>query len=352
MLVISQRLPYAWAIAIFAACLAGCATAPLAPTAVEPGSVLRSLTIERAVEERLLTLDPERIREEDVRTTLARVPAPKIFLIHGGVYGTHLVMATFARFLVDMGYPEAKLRDPHESDYSYSPYQSSWETAGAIAWYYEHEGLRPMLIGHSQGGIQAIKILYELVGSYRPQIAVWNPAKWEAEDRFAVVDPFTGAQTPVVGGVKVSYASVVGAGGAALLLPNQWSMVERLHTIPNSVEDFTGFYIRVDLIAWDFGTDPEAPYHANGTARVRNIRLPGTYNHVLVPLTERVNHDPSMREWMNAFVPGANNPEPPGQLEGRAWNAVWAADVWFNIKKHWCLEAQRLVRAKRAALGE
>jgi hypothetical protein len=26
---------------------------------------------------------------------------------------------------------------------------------------------------------------------------------------------------------------------------------------------------------------------------------------------------------------------------------LWAADVWYSIKKHWCLEAQRLVRAER-----
>jgi hypothetical protein len=26
---------------------------------------------------------------------------------------------------------------------------------------------------------------------------------------------------------------------------------------------------------------------------------------------------------------------------------LWAADVWHSIKKHWCLEAQRLIRAQR-----
>jgi hypothetical protein len=28
---------------------------------------------------------------------------------------------------------------------------------------------------------------------------------------------------------------------------------------------------------------------------------------------------------------------------------LWAADVWHSIKKHWCLEAQRLIRAQRAS---
>jgi hypothetical protein len=27
---------------------------------------------------------------------------------------------------------------------------------------------------------------------------------------------------------------------------------------------------------------------------------------------------------------------------------LWAADVWYSIKKHWCLEAQRLVREERS----
>jgi len=348
------RAAHVLAMALF---VSGCATTPgrlneaAPPSVVEPGSVLRSLALDRSVEDRLLALDPERITERDVRTTLALVPSPRIMLLHGGLYPTHLVMATFARFLIDLGYPEAKIRDPVDREYSYSPYGDSWSSAGAIAWYYEHDGVRPMMIGHSQGGIQAIKILYELVGSYRKQIAVWNPLIGSAEDRFSITDPLTGAERPVVGGVWVSYTSVVGAGGAALMLPNQWSMISRLHKIPDSVEDFTGFAINVDLLAWDFGADKDQ-YGPNGTAHVRNVQLPGTYNHVLIPLTERVKDDQRMRDWVNAYVPGAENPEPPGLTEGKAYNALWTADVWFSIKKHWCLEAQRLVRAKRALLGK
>ena len=32
-----------------------------------------------------------------------------------------------------------------------------------------------------------------------------------------------------------------------------------------------------------------------------------------------------------------------------ATNVMFAADVWHSIKKHWCLEAQQLIRARRAA---
>ena len=33
-------------------------------------------------------------------------------------------------------------------------------------------------------------------------------------------------------------------------------------------------------------------------------------------------------------------------------NALWAADVWFNIKRHWALEAQKVIRAQRALAGK
>ena len=333
--------------------LAGCATpsGPAEQAAVARPPAAHLSTIDRALEERILTLDPEHVSADDVRT-LAQGPAPRIILLHGGIYPVHLLMVSFGRFLTGMGYPEAQIRDPGNRDWSYSPYESSDELASMAAWQYEHDGMRPMIIGHSQGGIQAIKILYELVGSYRDKIAVWNPFTGTAENRASIIDPLTGADRPVVGGVSVAYVSVVGAGGAALLLPNQWSMVERLHTIPNSVEDFTGFSINVDFVAWDFGSTEKDPYQHNGTAVVRNVRLPGTYNHVFVPLTERVNNDAAMRDWLNAFVPGGANPAPPGETEGRAFNALWTADVWFSVKKHWCLEAQRLVRARRALVAQ
>jgi len=175
---------------------------------------------------------------------------------------------------------------------------------------------------------------------------VWNPVNDAPEERFTIVDPLTGAQRPVVG-LSVGYASVVGAGGMAFWSPFHWSMASRLHLIPNTVEDFTGFNIDFDLIALTGAG--AAPYHHNGTAQVRNVSLPSTYSHVFVPLTQALASDVKMRDWINAYVPGADNGNPPGADEGRGTNAFWAADVWFSIKKHWCLEAQRLIRARQMA---
>ena len=41
----------------------------------------------------------------------------------------------------------------------------------------------------------------------------------------------------------------------------------------------------------------------------------------------------------------------PPVPEGDSMNILWAADVWYSIKKHWVLEAQRFLRAKNAAGG-
>jgi hypothetical protein len=337
-----------------AACLlaaGGCATrpakAPEAAAAPAAKSVLRSLAMDREVEDRILAFDPERISEDDVRTALAAAPAPRIILLHGGIYPVYLAMVSFGRFLIGMGYPDAKIRDPGDRRWSYSPYQDSAEIAGLVAWAYERDGVRPMLIGHSQGGVQAVKVLRELDGAFADRIPVWDPISDSAEDRASIVDPLTGAMRPVVG-LSLSYASSVGAGGAALLLPNQWNMLGHLHTIPDTVDEFTGYSIGLDLIAW---TVPGAgvAYRHNGRAEVRNITLPAWYSHVTVPFTQDLAEDPQARPWISAYVPGAVTTPVPLEESGRS--VLWAADVWHSVKKHWCVEAQRLIRARRAVLG-
>ena len=62
---------------------AGCATTPLQPPSedlreAKAGSVLRSLSIDRAVEDRILALDPKHIGDDDVRSTLAKGPTPDL----------------------------------------------------------------------------------------------------------------------------------------------------------------------------------------------------------------------------------------------------------------------------------
>ena len=332
----------------------GCAIGPHAglPAAAgdrpEPGAVLRALDLDPGLEDRILALDPDRITERDLRATLVAAPAPRVIGVHGGVYPVHLAMESFARFLIDMGYPEQRLRHPGDGRLSHSPYEDSERLTGLVAWYYEHEGLRPMLVGHSQGGVQAVKVLYDLAGRFNPQIPVWNPLTDRAEDRFTITDPLSGEERPVVG-LRLAYASVVGAGGAAVLFPNQWSMLGKVRSVPDTVEEFTAFAIDLDLVAWELpGLSAASAFQANGAAKVRNVRLPAGYSHVVVPVTAHLAKDPAMKHRINAYAPGQIDGFPA--TDGAADNALWAADVWYSIKRHWCLEAQRLIHAKRAAL--
>jgi hypothetical protein len=329
--------------------IAGCASVPpldrtKASPAIDPGA-LSKMSIDAQLEARILALDPERVTDSDVRTVLAAGPTPRIIGLHGGVYPTHLLMESFARFLVAMGYPDKKTRHPGDGRRSHSPYEDSQQIAGLIAWYYEHEGMMPMMIGHSQGGIQAVKVLHELAGRYRTEIRVWNPLKDAAENRVTIVDPLTGIERPVVG-LKVGYASVVGAGGSALLLPNQWSMASMLRSIPDSVDEFTGYVLGVDLIAWDL-PGAGTTFRTNGTAKVRTVELPAEYSHVTVVAISRLARDSAMREWINAYVPGDPIRAFPAGAQSTE-NAIWAADVWYSIKKHWVIEAQKVVRARRS----
>ena len=336
---------------------AGCATVPRPPPAPpasyaqkpENLSVLRGIAIGHALEDRILALDPERLSAADV-ATLAAGPTPQILLLHGGVYGVQLVMESFGEFLVGMGYPEAKIREPVTGEWSYSPYDYSARLAGLVAWYYEHDALRPMLIGHSQGGLHAVKIIKELAGQRSDSVSLWNPVTRSAEERVSITDPLTGKERPVIG-TSVAYASAVGAGGWALALPHQWENLDTLRKIPDNVDEFTGYFIGVDLFALSFpGNALDRRYENSGKANVRNVLLPASYNHVMVPATRELAQDAQVRDWINAFLPGSDADASMLPADAQL-HVMWAADVWHSIKKHWCLEAQALIRARRIALG-
>ena len=328
--------------------LAGCATQPFEqlPTNARPAS---RWTSDAALQGRIMALDPAHISDRDVREVLAKGPTPRVMLLHGGVYPVHLVMESFGAFLTGMGYPEAGIRDPGSGDWSYSPYLQTSQLAGLVAWQYEHDGLHPMLVGHSQGGLSAVRILKDLAG-WGGDLRVYNPLTATLEARTTIIDPLTGRERPAVG-VSVSYASAIGAGGLALVLPGWWESLDTLRKIPDTVDEFTGYFIEIDLIALSIPGNPlDRRYENSGKARVRNVTLPAVYNHVVVPVTASLAEDPAVRDWVNAYVPD-QNVDTSTLPDSAAGHALWAADVWYSIKKHWALEAQQWVRAQRARVA-
>ena len=101
------------------------------------------------------------------------LPAPHIVSLHGSV--PFVTMQPFAEFLIGMGYPEEALRDPYDGSLTQSSFADSEELAGTLAWYYERDGLRPMLVGHSQGGMMVMRTLHELAGGFRDEVRVFDP---------------------------------------------------------------------------------------------------------------------------------------------------------------------------------
>ena len=322
---------------------------PAANPATPSGSAaLRSVVIDRALEERILALDPENVTANDVRETLSRATAPRVVLLHGGVYPVHLAMTSFANFLVGMGYPEARIKHPGDQRWSHSPYESSERVAGMIAWHYEQDGMRPMLIGHSQGGMQVVKVLHDLAGTFAKELAVWNPMTDSPEGRTSILDPISGRQRPVVG-VETSFASAVGAGGPSGVLPNQWAVVGRLKEIPDTVVQFNGYFIGIDWFAMTFsGVGLDRFRNSSGKVFIRNVELPPGYLHVTVPVTGHLPQNASFKDFIDAYRPTSDKPDESKMPGTYSDNVYYAADNWHAIKKHWALELQRLIKARRA----
>jgi hypothetical protein len=294
-----------------------------------------------AVAARLLALDPGRVSRSDVADVLAHVPAPRIVLLQGSL--APVTMEPFAEFLIGMGYPPDRLRNPRDGSYSSSSFTDSRQIAGTLAWYYESEGVRPLVIGHSQGGMIAIRVLYELAGAFGDAIPVWNPVTDAPLPRTVIVDPLSGDSRPVVG-FRLPYVAALATGKLARVLLGQWEMLAKLREIPDTVEEFTGFAIEWDLIA---GLFPRSdPYLATGSATVRNVILPAAYTHIGLPETLHLANDPATRAWIEAYVPGGNAAL-PDDAGVDTTNLVHAADIWHSVKRHWTIEARRLVGAQR-----
>jgi len=339
-----------------AALLSGCGTFPrqgLEPALarqMEQSLTRHDLKLAPEVEDKILALDPDNVTAQDVCDILSNAPAPRIINIHGGIAKVIARMVSFSEFLIGMGYPAVSLTNPSDGTYSFSSYESSEKLAGVIAWYYEKEGLRPMMVGHSQGGFQVVKVLYRLAEKPPAKLHVWSPLTWEAESRREIIDPLTGEKRPVAG-LVLPYSTSLGAGGLTRCLPNQWDMCFRLHIIPDSVEEFTGFCKGRDLLGGDFlGYGSANHYKPNGKAVVRNVWLPTEYKHGSIPDTKHLLESQAMKDWINNYRPANEliaTPQLDQQFDSDSSHILWAADVWFSIKKHWVLELQRLIQAKR-----
>ncbi len=303
-----------------------------------------------ALQERLLALDPEHISDRDVRETLAQGPTPRIMLLHGGIYPVHLADGV-VRPIPDAAWaiPEAQHSRSRRRRLVVQPVRGHRAARGIVAWQYEHDGLRPMLIGHSQGGMQAVKILQELDGRMRRRPARVEPARpLRSRSARRIVDPLTGtraARRRRVG--RVCLGGRRGRLRRSCCRTNGGSL-DKLRKIPDTVDEFTGYFIerRLDRAGASPATRWTGATNNSGKAHVRNVDAAGDVQPRRRAARGRsLADEPAVRDWINAYVPGdaRDTSSLPGDAAG---HVLWAADVWYSIKKHWCLEAQHWVRAQ------
>jgi hypothetical protein len=145
----------------------------------------------------------------------------------------------------------------------------------------------------------------------------------------------------------MGFVSAAATGKPMRVLLGQWDMLKRLREIPDTVDEFTGYHLKYDLISGTlFGVGQGDQYYPVGSSSVRNVILPAGIGHLGVPLTEDLAKDRDARSWIKRYVPPRETAELSGPFPGEKENILFAADLWYSIKKHWCLELQRWVSAK------
>ena len=269
--------------------------------------------------------------------TAAALPAdraPRVVLLQGSL--GIVTMAPLGEFLRDMGYPAAALTDPRTGEMTTDSDLDGRTLAGMLAWQYERDGVRPMIVGHSKGGGVVIDTLRALAGAYGDDLALVDPRTLAPEPRTRFLDPVTGETSRVVD-LQVPLASAIATGRLPRILRGQFELASVLRDVPDSAERFVGFAIPYDPIAGTFAGD-EDPYRATAHARVRNVVLPATTSHIAAPRAAHLAHDPATRAWIDAYLPGAQRPVPEGV---DTTNLVQAAELWYAIKRAWGGEAQR-----------
>ena len=146
-------------------------------------------------------------------------------------------------------------------------------------------------------------------------------------------------------GLRIPFATAVVAGGLGRALPNQWQMNRKLREFPIRLRNSPGsrrVWTCWAVIGLRYG--PSNDYKPCGEASVRNVRLPSSYAHTTIPSTSHLLKSQQIKDWINDYRPG-RTPELEMKFDSDSSHVIWAAEVWYSIKKHWVLELQRLLKA-------
>lgn len=293
--------------------------------------------VSESLETEILALNPNSVDRQQLLALLDRgVPAPQILIIRGGGPPARIVARSFGKFLVGMGYPEDQVRSPGSRSFSISPYKPASQIADLLKKSYEQDGLRPIVVGHSQGGAEAVKVLHVIDGRLIAEIAPTNAVPLLLDPIFPDEGEDRSLHLPLV----VS----VGGRGLTRTNPNLWNMMLSLHSVPNTAQRFVGYHIPGDILGSDLGGIGKIEYFkAKDRAQVRNVEMPRGYSHFNIISTRRLAKSRTLRTRIDRYAPLPNG-KPNAAIVGDERNELWAADVWFEIKRAWVLELQRAVR--------
>ncbi|MFC1491853.1 hypothetical protein ACFLQ0_04625, partial [Nitrospinota bacterium] len=320
----------------------------------------RPLARDQKLARRILALDPLNITAEDVKITLSRGPAPWIMPISPAFPGP-IIFKDLFKFLIDMGYPPGRIGDPRSDDFTLSYREPSETIAGLAAWTYERDGMSPMLVGWSAGGITAVSALHDLSNPVnKEELKVVSGLTGEAEDRGWILDPYTGEKRPIAG-VKISFAGVLMAGGLSRLFHLfRWGERPPLHAVPDSVNELVAFHAPADPLGTDLLSGDTArsnEFKPMGTAKVRTIIADPSYGHVNVIHCYLLTQNKKGRGWAAAYRPEGGWGLRDFRKTARYaldWGKrnLWCGELWYAVKKHWALEAQRVARAVLSGRAE
>jgi hypothetical protein len=228
--------------------------------------------------------------------------------------------------------------------------------AGMAAWFYEHDGMAPILVGWSGGGILVIRALHALNGSPETEpVRMVNARTGEVEERTWFRDFHTGRRRPMPA-LRVPFAAALAAGGLGRAVqPKVWPIVEGLHRVPDTAREFLGFKSPADIFGTDMMNGSDGAFiEANrfrpmGSAKVRSIMTDDSYDHFWVVHCNELLKSPEGTAWVRSYRPdpGYGQRDYRNSLEFtfiQEKRNLWCGELWHGVKKHWALSAQRAAR--------
>lgn len=304
---------------------------------------IRQFSVDPKVSADLNKLDKTHLIRMDLSEVLSSYPAPRIFGIGGGVYTAHILMEDLAEFLTGMGYPAAAVYHPTDGKFAVSSYSDPEKIAGETLFYYQREGVRPVYIGHSLGGVQSIKTAHFFSGNFgRHEVRIYDPVEHKYLRQKDFVNPLTGEHVGFDSLKPIAHLIAVGSGGISRAFPSQWSMGDRVKQVPDSVLRMTGIHLEGDWLGNDFLTGKEKnEYKSLGSAEVENFYLPPGHNHVTLIRTKHLLKYPEVKEWIDNYNPQEFSVIPEG-LPGNTDNILLAAQIWHILKREWYLAAMEV----------